>query len=236
MATSDALITISSLPRPVRAIENVWIPMRDGARLAARIWLPENADAEPVPAILEYIPYRKRDFTRHRDSIMHPYVAANGYACVRVDLRGSGDSDGVLTDEYTQQELDDGCDVIAWLAAQPWCSGKVGMIGISWGGFNGLQIVPRAVVDDIRKGASQADFAKAGFKTLPGWSYRDMWWVSHDDHGVFEARGIHGQAIYIDPKAEMVIARFASYPLAANAHLDPTTLPAFRALAEHLMQ
>jgi CubicO group peptidase (beta-lactamase class C family) len=104
------------------------------------------------------------------------------------------------------------------------------------GRFNGLQIVPRAVVDDIRKGASQADFAKAGFKTLPGWSYRDMWWVSHDDHGVFEARGIHGQAIYIDPKAEMVIARFASYPLAANAHLDPTTLPAFRALAEHLMQ
>jgi CubicO group peptidase (beta-lactamase class C family) len=104
------------------------------------------------------------------------------------------------------------------------------------GRFNGLQIVPRAVVDDIRQGASQADFAKAGFKTLPGWSYRDMWWVSHDDHGVFEARGIHGQAIYIDPKAEMVIVRFASYPLAANAHLDPTTLPAFRALAEHLME
>ncbi len=104
------------------------------------------------------------------------------------------------------------------------------------GRFNGQQIVPRAVVDDIRKGASQADFAKAGYATLPGWSYRDMWWVSHDDHGVFEARGIHGQAIYIDPKVEMVIARFASYPLAANAHLDPTTLPAFRALAEHLMQ
>jgi CubicO group peptidase (beta-lactamase class C family) len=104
------------------------------------------------------------------------------------------------------------------------------------GRFNGQQIVPRAVVDDIRQGASQADFARAGYATLPGWSYRDMWWVSHDDHGVFEARGIHGQAIYIDPKAEMVIARFASFPLAANAHLDPTTLPAFRALAEHLMQ
>ena len=140
MATIDALTTISPLPRPVRAIENVWIPMRDGARLAARIWLPDNADAEPVPAILEYIPYRKRDFTRHRDSVMHPYVAAHGYACIRVDLRGSGDSDGVLSDEYTQQELDDGCDVIAWLSAQPWCSGRVGMIGISWGGFNSLQI------------------------------------------------------------------------------------------------
>jgi CubicO group peptidase (beta-lactamase class C family) len=104
------------------------------------------------------------------------------------------------------------------------------------GRFNGQQIVPKAVVDDIRRGANREDFAKAGFKTLPGWSYRDMWWVSHDDHGVFAARGIHGQAIYIDPKAEMVIARFASFPLAANTYLDPTTLPAFRALAGHLMQ
>jgi len=104
------------------------------------------------------------------------------------------------------------------------------------GRFNGQQIVPQAVVDDIRHGASQADFAKAGYRTLPGWSYRDMWWVSHDDHGVFEARGIHGQAIYIDPQAEMVIARFGSFPVAANAYIDPTTLPAFRALAEHLMK
>ncbi|SDL69466.1 CocE/NonD family hydrolase [Aliiruegeria lutimaris] len=130
----------SEFPHEVRAIENVWIPMRDGARLAGRLWLPEDAKTEPVPAILEYIPYRKRDFTRHRDSMMHPYVAGHGYACLRVDLRGSGDSDGVLTDEYLQQELDDGYDVIAWLAQQPWCTGKVGMIGISWGGFNGLQI------------------------------------------------------------------------------------------------
>jgi CubicO group peptidase (beta-lactamase class C family) len=104
------------------------------------------------------------------------------------------------------------------------------------GRFNGQQIVPKAVVDDIRRGASREDFAKAGYKTLPGWSYRDMWWVSHDDHGVFEARGIHGQAIYIDPKAEMVIARFGSFPVAANAYIDPTTLPAFRALADYLMK
>ena len=130
----------TELPRFIHSFENIWIPMRDGARLAARIWLPENAEADPVPAILEYIPYRKRDFTRHRDSIMHPYIAGHGYACIRVDIRGSGDSDGLLTDEYLEQELQDGCDVIAWLAKQPWCNGKVGMIGISWGGFNGLQI------------------------------------------------------------------------------------------------
>jgi CubicO group peptidase (beta-lactamase class C family) len=103
------------------------------------------------------------------------------------------------------------------------------------GRFNGKQIVPKAVIDDIRKGGSNADFEKAGFSTLPGWSYRDMWWISHDEDGAFAARGIHGQAIYIDPKAEMVIVRFASFPVAANANLDPTTLPAFQALAERLM-
>ncbi len=134
------LQVVTEAPRKVRSIENVWIPMTDGARLAARIWLPVDAESDPVPAVLEYIPYRKRDFTRLRDTIMHPYVAGHGYACVRVDLRGSGDSDGVLRDEYLQQELDDGVQVLRWIAAQPWCTGDVGMIGISWGGFNGLQI------------------------------------------------------------------------------------------------
>ncbi|MDE2368935.1 MAG: serine hydrolase [Burkholderiales bacterium] len=104
------------------------------------------------------------------------------------------------------------------------------------GRYNGRQIVPKSVVDDIRAGGSKADFAKAGFATLPGWSYRDMWWVAHDEDGVFAARGIHGQTIYIDPKAEMVIVRFASHPLAANANNDPTSLPAYRALARFLMR
>ncbi|MBU6259727.1 MAG: serine hydrolase [Burkholderiales bacterium] len=104
------------------------------------------------------------------------------------------------------------------------------------GRYNGRQIVPKAVVDEIRRGGSRALFAKAGFSTLPGWSYHDMWWVSHDEDGVYAARGIYGQTLYIDPKADMVIARFASYPQAANAHLDPTTLPAFRALAKFLMR
>jgi len=134
---------MANTPTPadgVRIIEHTTIPMPDGTRLAARIWLPENAEQAPVPAILEYIPYRKRDFTRARDETLHRWFAAHGYAGVRVDLRGSGDSEGVLTDEYLQQELDDGVEVIRWLATQPWCDGGVGMIGISWGGFNGLQI------------------------------------------------------------------------------------------------
>ncbi len=131
---------VDPLPQPVREIEHAWIPMSDGVRLAARIWLPESTGTEPAPAILEYIPYRRRDGTRARDQVMHPYVAAHGYACVRVDIRGSGDSEGVLEDEYLPRELADGVEIIRWIAAQPWCDGKVGMIGISWGGFNGLQI------------------------------------------------------------------------------------------------
>ncbi|RRQ22036.1 CocE/NonD family hydrolase [Thiohalobacter thiocyanaticus] len=131
---------VDTFPNPVRHIEHAWIPMPDGTRLAARIWLPADAEDNPVPAILEYIPYRKRDGVRLRDETMHPWFAGHGYAGVRVDIRGSGDSEGVLTDEYLQQELDDGVAIIEWLAEQPWCSGRVGMIGISWGGFNGLQI------------------------------------------------------------------------------------------------
>ncbi|MFP3860746.1 MAG: CocE/NonD family hydrolase [Bacteroidales bacterium] len=124
----------------IKVIENVWIPMQDGTHLAGKIWMPENAENEPVPAILEYIPYRKRDFKAIRDDQIHGYFAEHGYAGVRVDLRGSGDSEGVLRDEYLQQELDDGIEAIKWIANQPWCSGNIGMIGISWGGFNGLQI------------------------------------------------------------------------------------------------
>lgn len=124
----------------IHVTEHLFIPLADGTRLAARLWLPADAPAEPVPAILEYIPYRKRDGTRGRDEPMHGWFAANGYAAIRVDMRGSGESDGLMDDEYLQRELDDACEVIAWLAAQPWCSGRVGMMGKSWGGFNALQV------------------------------------------------------------------------------------------------
>jgi CubicO group peptidase (beta-lactamase class C family) len=103
------------------------------------------------------------------------------------------------------------------------------------GRYNGQQIVPQSVVGDIRRGGDRALFAAAGYKTLPGWSYRNMWWVSHSDRGAFSARGIHGQAIYVDPAAEMVIVRFASHPLGANANYDATSLPAYDAVARHLM-
>jgi len=104
------------------------------------------------------------------------------------------------------------------------------------GYYNGQQIIPAAAVADIRRGGDKSFFAKAGYATLPGWSYRNMWWVSHNEHGAFMARGIHGQNIYIDPKAEMVIARYASFPIAGNVANDPFTLPAYMAIAKYLMQ
>ncbi|AJZ83323.1 CocE/NonD family hydrolase [Streptomyces sp. AgN23] len=134
---------VSNLPCATKEEEHVTIPMSDGIRLSARIWRPTSSDEEPVPAVLEYIPYRKRDLTSVRDSIHHPYIAGHGYACVRVDLRGTGESEGVLTDEYLGQEQADAEEILAWLAEQPWCDGATGMMGISWGAFAALQVAAR---------------------------------------------------------------------------------------------
>ena len=127
----------------VEEVETAWIPMADGRRLAARLFLPRTAANEPAPVVIEYIPYRRRDGTRLGDETMHRWFAAHGYAAVRVDIAGMGDSDGLMDDEYVKREQDDALEVIAWLAAQSWSCGAVGIIGISWGGFNGLQIAAR---------------------------------------------------------------------------------------------
>ncbi len=127
--------------QPFRTIEHQWIPMHDGVRLSARLWLPQTAAR--VPAVLEYIPYRKRDRYRPYDDLWGATLAAAGIAFVRVDVRGSGESEGVMTDEYSEAELADGEAIIAWIAAQTWCSGAVGMRGLSWGGINTLQVAAR---------------------------------------------------------------------------------------------
>ncbi|MBI1777999.1 MAG: CocE/NonD family hydrolase [Proteobacteria bacterium] len=134
---------IDRFPRDVEVIDNLHITLKDGCRLAARMWLPVDAAAHPVPAILEYLPYRKRDATAQRDALTHPYFAGHGYASIRVDMRGSGESDGILDDEYLKREQDDALEVIRWIARQTWCTGAVGMMGISWGGFNALQVAAR---------------------------------------------------------------------------------------------
>ena len=134
---------IDTFPYSIKEIEFEQIPLSDGVQLSIRYWLPEDATSNPVPAILEYIPYCTRDGTAARDEAMHPYFAGHGYAAIRVDMRGSGESQGVLLDEYLELEQDDAIEVIAWIARQPWCDGNIGMMGKSWGGFNGLQVAAR---------------------------------------------------------------------------------------------
>ncbi len=130
-------------PQPFTVTEQEWIPMPDGVRLSARIWRPDSATTEPAPAVLEYLPYRKRDTYRPYDDITGEMLASRGVAYLRVDVRGTGDSEGVITDEYSEPELADGVAVIDWIAQQDWCNGAVGMRGISWGGINTLQIAAR---------------------------------------------------------------------------------------------
>jgi predicted acyl esterase len=123
-----------STTHPVDRTDTIWIPMSDGTELAATLWRPEGAG--PVPAILEIVPYRRRDVTWARDASIHPRLAAAGFACLRVDMRGSGDSGGLLSDSVKVTAGADTEECIAWIAAQGWCDGQVGMVGISWGGAN----------------------------------------------------------------------------------------------------
>jgi putative CocE/NonD family hydrolase len=138
----SALITIDD--PDVKVTENLWILMSDGARLAARLFLPATAPASPVGAVLEYLPYRKRDSYRYRDDVAGPFLAKAGIALIRVDIRGTGDSDCAMADEYSDQEQADALAVIDWTSRQPWCNGKVGMRVISYGAFAALQAAAKA--------------------------------------------------------------------------------------------
>lgn len=114
--------------------------------------------------------------------------------------------------------------------------GRIGLLMLNGGMINGQRLFPKEVAENIRAGGDKKAFAKAGYKTLKGGSYRSMWWVFHNKNGAFAARGVHGQTIYVDPTAEMVIVRFASFPTAENAQIDPTSLPAYQAVAKYLMK
>ncbi len=139
-AATDDFDVVTRFPRRIRVLPHIAIPVGDGIELSARIWLPVDAEADPVPAIVEYVPFRHRDFTAPRDAALHPWFAGHGYASIRLELRGSGDSNGIPMDEYVAQEQQDGLAALEWIARQPWCSGATGMIGISWGGFSALQL------------------------------------------------------------------------------------------------
>ncbi|MBZ9870294.1 CocE/NonD family hydrolase [Mesorhizobium sp. BR1-1-9] len=131
----------TKFPFALETVDPYWIVLADGTRIAATVWRPRT-DAK-VPVVVEMVPYRRRDGTVARDIDIHPWLAGHGIACARIDIRGSGDSDGDLADEYLPREQEDACEIIAHLAAQSWCNGNVGMTGISWGGFNALQVAAR---------------------------------------------------------------------------------------------
>jgi predicted acyl esterase len=138
----SALVSLSD--PSIEVIENLYIPMRDGTRLAARLFIPASARAHPAGAVLEYLPYRKRDGYRYRDDVVGPFLAKAGIAFIRVDIRGTGESDGAMIDEYLPIEQEDALAVIDWIAHQAWCNGHVGMRGISYGSFTALQAAAKA--------------------------------------------------------------------------------------------
>lgn len=129
----------TDFPYEVNTTHHKWIEMSDGTKLSAKLWQPVGMKVTKG-TVLEFLPYRKDDFTALRDEIRHKYFAGFGYTSIRVDIRGTGDSEGIIEDEYPQQEQDDAIDIIHWIEAQEWSNGSVAMIGKSWGGFNGLQV------------------------------------------------------------------------------------------------
>ncbi|CAF3607308.1 unnamed protein product [Rotaria sp. Silwood1] len=135
----------SEFPYKVEKLTQVSIAVDDNIQLAATIWMPRNdndqsINEEKFPSILEYLPYRKSDWTSTRDEIRLKYLSGFGYVSIRVDIRGTGNSQGVFDDEYSEQELSDGLKILDWIQNQTWSNGKVVIYGKSWGGFNGLQI------------------------------------------------------------------------------------------------
>eukprot|EP01025_Chloroclados_australasicus_P060839 TRINITY_DN786_c0_g1_i7.p1 TRINITY_DN786_c0_g1~~TRINITY_DN786_c0_g1_i7.p1 ORF type:complete len:2036 (-),score=275.34 TRINITY_DN786_c0_g1_i7:531-6638(-) len=136
--SSVEIIPNSKMQFKYKTIEQVWIPMSDNCNLAAKVWQPEvNV---PVTAIIEINPYRRMDNTLEVDSITYPYLAGSGFTCVRVDVRGSGDSEGILDDEYSVQGIQDATEIVNWVSQQSWCNGNVVLMGVSWSGFTALQV------------------------------------------------------------------------------------------------
>ena len=163
----------------VEIIEHTWITMSGGVRISAKLWLPKGANQKPVPAILEFIPYRKRDAYAMRDHQIHAWFAARGYACIRPDMRGHGDSEGIMEDEYLPLEQQDALEIIDWLSQQPWCDGGVGMTGISWGGIASLQAAthqPPALKAIIPVGASVDRYYDDGAYLVGCYSGQGLGW------------------------------------------------------------
>ena len=218
-------------------------PSMDRYRFATHFW-PRPAGYEGAKSIYSFLPTVAKKGTHGKEfHYRTPNVDVAGWLIARVTGKSPvavlseriWSPMGAEADAYLTVDDDGTALTGSGLNARLRDLARFGELMRLGGRANGQQVVPAAAVEVIRRGASREAFKSGGYETLPGWSYHNYWWVSHDDHGVYAARGIHGQAIYVDPKAEMVIARFASHPKAGNRNLDPTSLPAYRALADYLM-
>ncbi|MFI8739192.1 serine hydrolase domain-containing protein [Stutzerimonas zhaodongensis] len=219
----------------------------------AQIW-SYSAAANPLPKPADYegpvgyYQYLQTVAKRGTHGEAFGYRTVNSDALGWIIARVSGKAVSELVSERLWQRLGTEQDAYYTVDAlgTPFAGGglsaglrdmaRLGQLMLDEGQHDGAQLFPAEVVRTIRTGGDKQVFAKAGYKTLPGGSYRAMWWVLHNANGAFAARGVHGQTLYIDPTAEMVIARFASHPSAKNADNDPTSLPAYQALADHLME
>ena len=163
----------------VKIKEDIWIEMSDGVKLSAKIWFPILRDSQPLPAILEFIPYRKGDASSMRDFVIHHFFAENGYVSIRPDMRGHGDSEGIMEDEYSLRERKDAVEIINWIEKQEWSNGKVGMTGISWGGIASLQAAinrPKALKAIIPVGASVDRYYDDGAYLVGGYPGQGLGW------------------------------------------------------------
>ena len=219
----------------------------------ADVWI-YNAAASPLPMSADYT--GPRGYYEYLQTVKPEgrHGDAFGYKTVNTDVLGwiISRTTGKSVSDYLSERIWShmGAEQDAYMTVDslgtPFAGGgltaglrdlaRFGQLMLDEGVTTGERLFPAAAVDRIRKGGSKEAFAKAGYKNLPGGSYRAMWWVFHNVHGAYAARGVHGQTIYVDPTAQMVIVRFASHPVASNSANDPTSLPAYQAVAEYLMK
>ncbi|RUO30449.1 6-aminohexanoate hydrolase [Aliidiomarina soli] len=207
--------------------------------------LPKPADYTGPNGYFEYLQTVEKD-GEHGEAF--GYRTVNSDALGWIISRTSGDAVSTLLSERIWQHIDAEQDAYMTVDAlgTPFAGGglsaglrdlaRIGQLMLNQGQAGDRQVFPADVVASIEGGGNQEAFAKAEYSTLPGASYRSMWWVLHNENGAYAARGVHGQTIYVDPTAEMVIVRFASFPQASNSLIDPTSLPAYAALADWLLQ
>src|SRR5699024_10483461 len=241
----------------VRQVMNMTTSLQyseDYANPQAQIWtyakasnpLPKPKDYEGPDGTFAYLQTLKKDKERsHGDAFA--YKTPNADALGWIVSRATGKSvDQLLSDEiWTKLGVEQSAYYQVDSKGMPSTGGgltlglrdmaRFGQLMLNEGRSNGQQIIPEEAVADIREGGSPEKFAKSDHPRLKGWSYKDLWWITHNENGAYAARGVHGQTIYIDPRADMVIVRFASHPVAANAANDPISLPSYQAVADYLM-